>query len=161
MKKYCGTITVMLTLLVIAAPCIIAAEEEEHKTRFGFRAGVGIDPDQGMVGIQALLSEVFKPVRFMPSVDVGFGDDVTLVAANADLRLQPLSPPEAEAGFYLSAGPTVQYKDPEGHDSDVDIGLSLNAGLQFRMGQDNYYNLEGRYGIDNVQDYRILFGVLF
>ena len=127
---------------------------------FGARAGFGIDPDQIVFGGQAVLGQVLKVARFSPSVDVGFGDDLTTVVGNIDLRVH-LSPPRAAAGLYLGGGPTLAWLDPELGDSDTEIGFSAAGGLMAAMGQSNMYTLEARVGLGDIPDFRLTVGILF
>ncbi len=124
------------------------------------RAGLGINPDQFVAGGQAVLGQVFKIARFAPSGDIGFGDNVTVVTLNPDLRLM-VSPPSSNAFVYIQAGPTVAIIKPKHGDSDTEIGLTLSGGVNFPMGRSNFYSLEGRVGIGDIPDVRILFGFQF
>lgn len=126
---------------------------------FGLRGGFGINPDQGVVGAQAELGRV-SIARFAPSVDFGFGDNVTTIALNGDVRVH-VSPPRTASAIYLGGGPTLLLIDPKYGDSDTEIGLSLAAGLKVPMGANNAYTLEGRLGLGDIPDFRLAIGILF
>jgi hypothetical protein len=129
---------------------------------FVLRAGAGINPDQFVVGAQTILGHIFRSPfpRFAPSADIGFGDEVTMTTINPDFRLMaPL--PRSNAFMYIQAGPTIAIADPKYGDGDTKIGLTLSGGLNIPMGEGSYYSLEGRVGIGDVPDVRILLGLQF
>ena len=128
---------------------------------FGVRAGLGLDPDQFVIGGQAILGRAFKVARFAPSVDVGFGDDLTTLMVNGDFRVSLLTLPKAGASLYAAAGPTLAMYDSDKGGSDTEIGLTLTAGLRLPMSTLNAYNIEGRFGFGDIPDFRLLFGIMF
>ncbi|MDD3731197.1 MAG: hypothetical protein PHU88_02340 [candidate division Zixibacteria bacterium] len=127
---------------------------------YGVRAGYGSNPDQFVVGGQALLGEFMKIARFAPSIDYGTGDNVSTFAFNADI-LMLLKPPNSSFAFYAAAGPTLTYWDAEHGGSDTEIGATITAGLRLPMKNTGFYNLEARFGIGDIPDLRILFGIMF
>jgi hypothetical protein len=126
----------------------------------GLRAGFGIDPDQFVAGGQMVFGNPLKIARFAPSADIGFGDEITIVSFNGDLRLL-FSPPGSRAIVYGQVGPTIAILNPKNGDSDTEIGLTLSAGLKIPMGQRNFYTLEGRIGFGDIPDFRVLLGLQF
>lgn len=149
-------IVVMICLL--AGPARVMA----YGNGLILRAGAGINPDQFVIGAQTVLGHIAKPPspRFSPSVDIGFGDNVTVITLNPDFRVM-VSPPRSNAFVYLQAGPTISIVDPKHGDGDTDIGLTISGGVNFPMGATNFYSLEGRIGIGDVPDVRILLGFQF
>lgn len=143
---------------ILAAPANVMA----YGNGLILRAGAGINPDQFVVGAQTVLGHLFRPPspRFAPSVDIGFGDNVTVITLNADFRVM-VSPPKSNAFVYLQAGPTISIVDPKHGDGDTDIGLTISGGVNFPMGPSNFYSLEGRIGVGDVPDFRILLGFQF
>ena len=53
---------------------------------WGARVGLSSDPDQGYGGVHFNLGEFAKNVRFRPSVELGFGDDQTLLQVLAEVH---------------------------------------------------------------------------
>ncbi len=127
---------------------------------FGIRGGYDFDADQVIVGFQSELGRVLEVMRFSPSVDFGFGNDFTTIAFNGDFRIY-LTPPGSSAEFYGSAGPTLLIIDPEGGDSNSEVGLTLSGGVKFGASKGRTYNLEGRFGFEEMPEFRILFGIYF
>ena len=73
------TVVVVLSLMMW-----IVSSEPAHAQGPGVRAGVSVDPDQFYFGGHIETSPLVDRLRFRPSVDIGLGDDITLVAGNFD-----------------------------------------------------------------------------
>ncbi len=144
----------------LCALCLTAGEVAA--SGFGVRAGLGIDPDQAVVGLQGQMNKKeLAAFNLAPSLDFGFGDDVTTICGNLDFLLV-LSPPDSRGGLYAGLGPTLTYWDFKNVKNDTEIGLSLVAGLRFGAGTGgNAYTGEVRFGIGDAPDVRILVGMLF
>ncbi len=127
---------------------------------YGIRAGYGSNPDQFVIGAQALMGEFLKVARFAPSIDYGTGDNVSTFTFNADI-LMLLKPPNSSFAFYAAAGPTLTYWDAEHGGSDTEIGATITAGLRLPMKNTGFYNLEARFGVGDIPDFRILLGIMF
>jgi hypothetical protein len=153
----------IVTLLLIAAVVICIAETDSTAAtggNFGVRGGYDFDAEQVVVGAQAELGKFMQSLRFAPSADFTFGENVKTVALNADFRIY-LVPPGSGTTFYGGAGPTLLIIDPDNGDSDSELGLTLSGGIKFGGGKGHNYNLEGRFGLDEMPDFRLLFGILF
>jgi hypothetical protein len=145
-----GIVTLGLCLLFGAA-------ETAAGYTFGVRAGLGLQPDQFVIGAQSRLGQFLPAVRFAPGFDIGFGDDVTTFTANGDF-LVTLGLPKSPTAFYFGGGPTLTVYDFTSG-SETEIGVTAVGGLMLPMGSSNHYNLEARLGIGDVPDVRILFGL--
>jgi hypothetical protein len=103
--KLIWTIVAAVSLTVFAA----AAQAQG----VGVRAGASIDPDQFYAGAHFETGELAERLRFRPNVEVGVGDNVTLVALNFEFtyRLPPTAPrlPRALSMWhlYVGAGPAL------------------------------------------------------
>lgn len=148
--------TLLCAAIIFAASNTTAAPSKT----FGIRAGFGLDPDQIAFGLQSRSGELLPNVRFAPSIDVGFGDNLTVFSANGDL-LVPLAPPDSRSAFFLGGGPTLSYIDPKVGDGDTELGISLVAGLKLPFGNSHNWTLEGRYGIGDIPEVRVMIGILF
>lgn len=138
------------------------------RTSIGARAGFGIDPDQFAFGVQAIFNplfedegSIFSSVQFAPSADFGLGDDLTTFLLNGDFRAILFTLPNSNMNFYGKVGPTIAFIKPDDLDSDTEVGLSLSAGMTMPMTSTNMYNLEARFGIGDIPDFRLLFGIQF
>ncbi len=127
---------------------------------YGIRGGYDFDAEQMMIGAQAELGKIIELARFAPSADYGLGNDLTTLAFNADMRIF-LSPPGSSATLYGGVGPTFFITDSDGRDAHSKIGLTLSGGAKFGAGKGRTYNLEGRFGVDTMPSFRLLFGIFF
>ena len=145
-----------LTVLVLAV-CNTSAAVGGN---IGVRGGYDFDAEQAVIGFQAELGKFIELARFAPSADYGFGGGLTTFAVNGDIRIY-FVPPSAEATLYGGVGPTFFIVDTDGSNSDSQIGLTLSGGLKFGAGEGRVYNVEGRFGIDDMPDFRLFFGIYF
>jgi len=120
----------------------------------GIRGGFGLSPDQFVVGAQYSLGKKVRILRVVPSLDVGFGDNVTTLTFNGDF-LGRLILEDTNIGLYGGAGLTLAYW---GYDSGSDWkpGLTLVFGTQVPLFKNNATNLEARFGLGDVPDFRLL-----
>jgi hypothetical protein len=85
--------TALLLWIVTATPA--AAQS------LGLRAGASVDPDQFYFGGHAETAPLVDQLRFRPNLEIGVGNDVTLVAINVEFAY---SLPVSGAGWTLYAG---------------------------------------------------------
>lgn len=157
----------MEKILMIAAILSLAAlpigaedyEDYEPASAYGLRLGFGIEPEQIVVGSQVSVGSL-GPVRVVPSLDVGFGDNMTIFAINTDFYIRMLIP-DIELFIYGGVGPTIIYISPSEGDSDWRAGLSVVLGSRLPTGTDRQYNVECRMGIGKLPDLRIMVSMLF
>ena len=146
-------------IVLAAAP---ASSEEQHASPphgYGLRAGFGLQPDQFVVGLQTLLGHRLKPFRLAPSLDLGFGDDVTTYTLNGDLEIH-LRLPHSRSFAYLGGGLGITHWDFQVVDPDTDLGLNLYAGTRLSTRGRMNYNIEARLGVGDVPEFRLFMGLL-
>src|SRR5580765_4164778 len=75
-------------VLVALAFCAVlpATALAQIQEGIGPRVGFSVDPDQLVLGGQMIVGEIAPKLTFDPSLELGFGDDVTTFAANFDLH---------------------------------------------------------------------------
>jgi len=135
------------------------AQEAASGLGFGVRAGMGLDPDQFVVGAQFSLGKSLKIFRIVPSVDAGFGNSRTTIDLNADF-LARLIVENTSFGFYGGGGPTLAFIDRSGGSSSWEFGISLVAGLQVPIIPKKATNIEARFGILDIPDFRLLLAII-
>lgn len=140
---------------------VFAAQSASAKNSFGIRAGFASTPDQFVIGGQAELGRALQTARFAPSVDVGLGSDLTAWTFNADFRWYLFNLPESGLKFYGAAGPTLLVASANKAGSDSNLGLSLVGGVRIPMKSGRRYNLEARFGIGDIPDFKLMLGILF
>jgi hypothetical protein len=125
---------------------------------WGLRGGATIDPDQIHVGAHINAGEFAPRVRFQPSFEVGFGNDVILGAINLDalytFRRRSWRP-------YLGGGLGVALVDSDrnGGDDDFDVEAGLNLVAGFEWGPRRRYLLEIRAGVGDIPNFKVTAGI--
>lgn len=151
--------------LLLFAVCLINAVSFSEATAMvggslGVRGGYDFDSEQIVIGFQSELGKFIQLARFAPSADYGFGSGQSNFAFNGDVRIY-ITPPGAAATLYGGVGPTFFVADSKGNSSDSKFGLTLSGGVKFGAGQGRVYNFEGRFGMDKMPNFRLLFGIYF
>jgi hypothetical protein len=124
MKRPLLFVTLVASLLLFATPA--------NAQTFGVRAGASGNPDQFFFGGHYETKPLMKNLTFRPNVEVGLGDDVTLVAFNIefaywiDLKDKPWK-------VYLGGGPAAILSDSDDN-TDFNGGFNLLVGAQHRGG---------------------------
>ena len=128
---------------------------------WGPRVGVSMDPDQVWGGVHFNLGYFARDVRFRPSVTMGFGDDITLLTAMAEVhyvfsKVQVWKP-------YVGGGIGLSYvnvdnDEVDGDDSDTEVAFAAMGGVETKLRSGNTFGIEGKIGLgDNDADFK--FGV--
>jgi len=152
---YRKTLAVLFLFIFSLSPIIVSAGPA-----IGPRVGYDFDTDKAVLGAEAELGRVLQKFRFAPSIDLEFGDN-TITAFNADFRLYLFNLPETGLHFYGSAGPSLfLVSSGEGNDQ-TEIGLSLVAGMKIPMKGQRRYNLETRFGIGDIPEFKLMLSILF
>lgn len=118
----------------------------------GLRGGLTVDPDQFYFGGHLETSPLVDRLYFRPNVEVGFGDDLTLIGANMEFVYK--FPNRSGWGLYAGGGPALNVYMPDGaDDSDTEAGLNLLVGVENARG----LFFEVKFGVIDSPD--IKFGV--
>lgn len=154
--------TCIALLVVLAAPATAFADV--GFMGWGPRFGISDDPDQGIIGVHFDLGEFADNVRFRPSVEAGFGDDVTSFLANGlvayyfDVKssVTPYVGGQAVFAFFDF--------DDEGDgdgDSETEIGLDAVGGIEIAMKGDTRFLTELQVGFGDIHDFKLMVGWTF
>ena len=99
----------------------------------GIRGGLSMDPDQFYFGGHLETAPLVDRLYFRPNVEVGFGDDITAIAANMEFVYK--FPNRRGWGVYAGGGPALNVYMFDGvDDSDTDAGLNLLVGVESSRG---------------------------
>jgi hypothetical protein len=115
-----------------------AAAQDIGFNTWGLRAGAGDDPDQIVFGVQFDMGEFIQNLRFQPNVEVGVGDDTTIVSLTAPVHYRV--PLEGQLTLYGGGGLTVGFIDvdeeefDDDEDSDFDIAPMAAGGIAWPVG---------------------------
>jgi len=108
-----------------------APEAVQAQMAPGVQAGVSVDPDQFFFGGHVETSPLVDRVRFRPNVDIGLGDDVTLIAFNFDFTYAFTA--NRPWNLYAGAGPAINWFDSD-TDSEAEAGFNFLVGARHRNG---------------------------
>jgi hypothetical protein len=101
----------------------------------GIRGGISVDPDQFYFGGHLETSPLIDRLYFRPNVEVGFGDDLTLIAANMEFVYKFTT--RRPWNIYAGGGPAlnVYMLDGDGdNDSETDAGVNVLVGVEQSSG---------------------------
>jgi hypothetical protein len=154
-----------LLAMALLFPGVAAAEEEGegqsgsggiHLKGWGIRAGLGVDPDQALVGAHWDLGEIIDHLRLQPNVELGVGDDVlTLFAAlpaHYVFRVQSKFTPYAGGGIVIGV---ASYDRPNNDDTSVEAGLRAIGGLQWPLKNGKPFAVEANIGFGDIHDFQM------
>jgi hypothetical protein len=127
---------------------------------WGIRGGLSVNPDQIFFGAHINAGQFARRVRFQPSFEIGFGNDLVVGSINLDalytFRAKGWQP-------YLGGGLGVAVADSDrrgrGDDFNVEAGLNLVAGFEY--GTHRLLILELRAGIGDIPELKVTAGLGF
>ena len=149
--------------LALCALAVPAFAQNMGYYGIGPRVGVSSDPDQIIGGVHFNFGEFVPHLRFQPNVELGFGDDFTILSATAPVhyRFQVDAPvvPYAGGGLTLAF---VKF-DPDNGDSDTDfeIGAKAIGGVEWPLSGNNAFFVELNVGFGDIQDVQVMAGWMF
>jgi hypothetical protein len=118
----------------------------------GIRGGISVNPDQIYFGGHFETSPLIDRLYFRPNVEVGFGDDVTLIGANMEFVYKFTS--RRPWNVYAGGGPALNITMRDGENgSNTNTGLNLLAGVEQAKG----LFFEFKIGVVDSPDFK--FGV--
>lgn len=138
---------------VVLVLCLSASTASA--ANFGVRGGLSVNPDQFHVGGHVDVGTIFEPIRFVPNVEIGFGDNLTLVAINGDFLFDI-----PEAPFYVGGEigvNIVSYDNDLVDGSNSEVGISVMGGWHFS----GPWLLEAKLGLVDSPDFKATVGYTF
>lgn len=133
------------------------------ESSFGFRGGFSSSPDQLVLGGQMSVGEVAPNLSFDPNVELGFGDNVTILAFNMDMHYH-FALYNSSWRPYLGGGAGInhiQFDLPPGFGDEsvtkVAGSFILGAGVPTRSGNRFFTELKVGLG-DWASDFKMLVG---
>lgn len=143
-------------LLALSAP---AAAELGYQT-WGLRGGVGVEPDQGIVGVHWNLGNFSKRTRLQPSFELGFGDNRTIASLGIPVHYRFGNSPDFTP--YAGGGVLLGYIDRDkpkgGSGSDWVIEPVGVVGIEWPLsgGGDLFVELDLSFG--DLNDAKLILG---
>jgi hypothetical protein len=101
----------------------------------GIRGGISVDPDQFYFGGHLETEPLLDRLHFRPNVEVGFGDDLTLIGANMEF-VYKFSTRRA-TNLYAGGGPALNIlmvDRPGDNDSETEAGFNFLVGMETARG---------------------------
>ena len=127
-KRWVTGLSFLLGVVVFSATPALAQDG-------GIRGGISIDPDQFYFGGHLETAPLIEGLYFRPNVEVGFGDDLTLIGANMEFVYKFTR--SRALNFYAGAGPAlnVYMFDGDGdNDSETEAGFNVLVGAETSRG---------------------------
>jgi hypothetical protein len=112
-----------LALALLLSP--IATVPVQAQMRAGVQGGMSVDPDQVYFGGHVRTAPLVDRLRFRPSVDVGLGENLTLIGLNFDFIYG--FPARGPWSLYVGGGPSINI-------SKIDNASNTGAGFNFIVG---------------------------
>ncbi len=158
-RKWIGLVVAVVLGLAISGP---AAAEIGYRG-WGPRVGFSGDPDQIVGGVHFDLGEFAPHVRWQPSVDFGFGDDVFALTGNLMVAyyFQVQGTVTPYAGGQLTAAYFSFDDGRGGDDSDTEIGPAGVGGIETKLKSGTRFLAELQLGFGDIPDVKVLVGWTF
>ena len=120
----------------------------------GMKAGASVDPDQFYFGGQVETAPLIDQLRFRPNVEIGIGDDLTLVAFNIEFAFD--FPQTGDWRWFVGAGPALNLINIE-DETESEGGFNILAGAAHQNGLFG----EVKLGLGDSPDFKIGVGYSF
>lgn len=152
----------LLLVCALGATTAATAQAQAVVGGAGPRVGFSTGPDQIVFGGQLIIGEIAPQLTFDPSLEFGFGDNLTLISTNLDLHYHFVVQgstwrPYAGGGVAIHF---VQFDNPApfGDNSETDIGGSLIVGAGVPTQAGNRFFSELKLGLGDTPDLKIMVG---
>ncbi len=159
------TQTALLLALGILAASAAEAQRGMAFLGWGVRGGVSDRPDQLLVGVQADLGELIENLRFVPNVELGVGDDQTILSLSAPVFYH--WPERGQFDFYGGGGIALGMVDRDeadepGEDDGLEfvIAPTIAGGLAWPVGQSEA-GVELALSANELQNAKLIFRWMF
>jgi hypothetical protein len=143
-----------LPFVLVAASVLLLPVPAHAQSGFGLRTGYSVDPDQFYFGAHVGVGPLVGRLWFRPNVEIGFGDNVTTFALNAELAYWFST--KSAWRPYAGGGPALNIYD-------FDSGSETQGGLNFLFGIAHRGGFFGeiKVGAFDSPDFKIGFGYTF
>jgi hypothetical protein len=145
---------VVWLLAFVAGFGAFAVAPAAAQTSAGIRAGLSVDPDQFYFGGHVETPPLVDRLRFKPNVEIGIGNDITVVALNIEFAY--VFPSRRAWNVYTGGGPALVIMDTR-EDTDSGGGFNLLVGAEHQSG----LFTEIKVGFVDSPDFKIGVGYSF
>ncbi len=149
-----------LALVAVLPAAALANSFAAFGPHFGFSSG----PDQFVVGGQLQWGDIAPSLDFVPSLDLGFGDNSTVISINGDFHYRLDTGTKWQP--YLGGGVGVHFfsfdnAGPGVDDSRTDTGGHFILGADVATKTSSRFFVEARLGFSGSPDFKALAGWSF
>ena len=144
----------LVTVLMGAVPA-------SAQTHVGVRAGVSGSPDQFVFGGHMDTPPLLEHLTFRPNLEIGIGDNRTLVALNFEFAYW-IPIPDKRWQVYFVAGPAaniISFDNDARRDSDTSVEGGFNIGVGIQHGGGLFAEL--KVGVIDSPDIKFMVGFVF
>lgn len=148
-------------------------ERQARRLQLGVRAGVALDPELIVLGVQTQIGPFFnESIYFRPNVEFAYGEVTALFALNPEVVYRlPLSSRYARWSTYFGLGPGFNFihqnfEQITGSGTRIDfgefrsdVGLNLLGGIRYRSG--TFLELKTSVYSDSSPTLRLIVGYNF
>jgi len=157
------SLRIVLAVLLIGAGAAQQSRAQDVILGIGGRVGATLDPDQVHFGVHADLGEIVEQLVFRPNVEVGVGNDLTLVAINPEVVYRFTDHRTKNYVPYAGGGIGLNFLSHDnGHpladDDEFQVGLNLLGGLEFETSKTSSLFMEAKFGIGDSPEVKLSFG---
>ncbi len=150
-----------IAVLLLALSSTSSAQRLFGLHGIGPRLGVSINPDQFHFGGQLDLGDLAPRLMMSPNVEVGVGDNVTVIAAMMDVNYR-FRNDWGSWNPYLGGGIGPVFYNFDHGRSDSELGLTMQGGLARRLiSRAGYMFLEFKVGVVKTPDVKMTVGWMF
>ena len=140
-----------IVLLILAVSMLASVASA---AQYGIRGGLTLEPDQFHVGGHMDLGPVISGMRVVPNIEIGFGNDMTVVAFNGDLIYD-----FADSPWSLGGEVGINMVDHSKSDSsNTDFGLSVLGDYRLGLSSGKTLLLEAKLGLIDSPDFKFTVG---
>jgi len=130
---------------------------------WGPRVGATVNPDQFHFGAHADFGGMASHLRFEPSLEMGVGDNMTVLALNGDVAYRFASRWDTWTPFLGAGGSVFFVGDDNGlmDGTDTNAGISALGGIEKGLSSGSRFFLEGKVGFADAPDFQVNAGWTF
>ncbi len=126
---------------------------------WGLRAGLSVDPDQVVGGIQWDIGRIVPNLRLQPNLELGLGDDTVTLYGSMPVHylfhIRSAVTPYAGAGVSVGIVERNRPASKGGDDTSLEAGVRLIGGLEWKMKSGKPFAVEMNIGIGDVADFQV------
>ena len=127
-KRWLTGLSILLGVVLFSATPAVAQDA-------GIRGGISIDPDQFYFGGHLETGPLVERLHFRPNVEVGIGDDLTLIGANMEFVYKFTR--SRGLNLYAGGGPALNifmFDGPGDNDAETEAGFNVLVGAETPRG---------------------------